>query len=351
MQDEPGPGGNAALPLEVLRGRKQENADAPTREKAPSVTRALAWVRGHEAWRGGIRVHSSRRDPYPEVTGYLVPTLLDYGEMDLAARCVRWLVRIQRPDGAYLGPDGLPYVFDTGQALRGLLAASRPPEARQASRRAADYLVAQLVEQGRGGFGKRYKERIPETIHLYALPPLYKAAKVFREERYREGAARCLEFYQGHEELLRLGDLTHFIGYELEGLIDMGRAAAARPTLDLLAQRQMPDGGVSAREDVSWVCTPGMAQLALCWFKIGMPEPANRAMRWLEAHQERSGGFRGSYGPGATYFPDVELPWAVKFYLDACRMRPQASHVETAKGPGRIERDENRPALHSSDGS
>ncbi len=339
------------MPLEPLRGHKKGKPDARTVEKAPSVTRALDWVRGHEARRGGIRVHSGRRDPYPEVTGYLVPTLLDYDEMDLAARCVRWLVRIQRPDGAYPGPDGVPYVFDTGQALRGLLAASQPPEVRGASRRAADYMVAQLVERGRGGFGKRYKERIPETIHLHVLPPLYQAAKVFQEERYREAADRCLEFYQGHDQLLRLGDLTHFIGYELEGLIDMGQPSAARPTLELLAQRQMSDGGVSAREDETWVCTPGMAQLALCWFKLGMPEPANRAMSWLDAHQERSGGFRGSYGAGATYFPDVELPWAVKFYLDACRRRRQASPVEAPRAAGRIERDEYQPASNSSDGS
>ncbi|PIP06466.1 MAG: hypothetical protein COX51_08715 [Syntrophobacteraceae bacterium CG23_combo_of_CG06-09_8_20_14_all_50_8] len=49
--------------------------------------------------------------------------------------------------------------------------------------------------------------------------------------------------------------------------------------------------------------------------------PADKAMSWLERHQTKSGGLRGSYGRGASYFPKVELSWAAKFYLDAHRLR------------------------------
>lgn len=304
----------------LLRDKRRREGDDLS--LPPAAVRALGWTRDNEARRGGIRVHSGRRDAYPEVTGYFIPTLLEYGETELAARCIRWLLRIQRPDGGYASAGGVPHVFDTGQALRGLLAgASLSPPSREAARRAAEYLCAQIVDGGREGFGKRYMDRIPETIHLYVLPPLRQAAEIFHDDRYREAADRCLEFYLAHEEALRLDDLTHFLAYELEALLDLGRTQPALAVLEALRNRQAADGSIAGREGVTWVCAPGLAQLALCWYKLGEREPADRAMAWLEAHQRPSGGFLGSYGPGATYFPNVELSWAAKFYLDAVAWR------------------------------
>lgn len=291
-------------------------------ETSPSAARALDWVRSHEARGGGIRIHSGRRDAYPEVTGYLIPTLLEYGERELATRCLRWLLGSQRADGSFPGPRVVPYVFDTGQVLRGLLAGDGLlSEARPAARRSAEYLIGQMVEGGQGGFGPRYGDGTPEAIHLYVLGPLYRAAEMFGDGAYRAAADRCLGFYRAQEATLRLDDLTHFLAYELEALIDVGRPDVAAPVLDALRERQAPDGSVPARGGSAWVCAPGLAQLAVCWYKIGEREPADRAMGWLEAHQRPSGGFLGSYGPGAAYFPQVEPSWAAKFYLDAVSWR------------------------------
>jgi malonyl-CoA O-methyltransferase len=284
---------------------------------------ALAWIRSHETPTGGIRVHSRHANAYAEVTGYLVPTLLQYGERDLATRLIRWLVGMQRADGAYTDPDrGRPYVFDTGQALRALLAGGElVPEARDAARRAADYLCAQLVAGSKGGFGTRYAGAIPESIHLYVLPPLRQAAEVLQKPEYQAAAEHCLQYYCAHEETLQISDLTHFLGYELEALIDLGRADMATPILEGLRGQRAADGSVRGEGGAAWVCSPGLAQLAVCWYKIGQWEPADRALAWLEAHQQPSGGFLGSYGPGAAYFPTVELSWAAKFYLDAHLLR------------------------------
>ena len=73
---------------------------------------------------GGIRVHSRHSGAYPEVTGYLVPTLLNYGEHNLARRFLRWLLCVQRVDGGFTSPEGKPHIFDTGQVLRGLISDS-----------------------------------------------------------------------------------------------------------------------------------------------------------------------------------------------------------------------------------
>src|SRR5262249_38477122 len=114
--------------------------------------RALKWLRAHELRSGGIRTHSNHGRSYQEVTGYLIPTLREYGECELATRLVLWLLARQRTDGAFTDPDqGEPYVFDTGQVLRGLLASEASvPAAREAARRAADWLCAQMVDGGRG---------------------------------------------------------------------------------------------------------------------------------------------------------------------------------------------------------
>jgi malonyl-CoA O-methyltransferase len=287
------------------------------------ASRALEWIRAHELPTGGIRVHSRHACASPEATGYLIPTLLQYGERELTLRLVRWLLCIQRADGSYPGPDdGKSYVFDTGQVLRGLLAAIEiEPRAKDAAMRAADYLCREMHDQGRGGFGNRYGGIIPESVHLYVLPPLLQAAEVFQNPRYREMAENCMAYYLSHPDFLRVDDLTHFLAYQLEALIDLGRADLAIPVLDELEKQQKSDGSVRGVGGAKWVCAPGLAQLAICWYKIGRWEPADKALAWLERHQRPSGGFLGSYGPGASYFPSVEIPWAAKYYLDAHRLR------------------------------
>lgn len=295
------------------------------RETAP--VRALAWIHANELTTGGIRVHSLSPTAYPEVTGYLVPTLEECGERELAGRLMRWLLCIQRADGSYPSPDGVPHIFDTGQVLRGLLAAANympqahVPQVQEAARRAADYLCAQMVNGGWGGFGQRYAGDIPESVHLYVLPALHQATAALSDEKYRTAAAHCLDYYLHHSDALRLNELTHFLAYQLEALIDLGQPEAALPILDALRAQQQLDGAVRGVGSATWVCTPGLAQLAICWYKVGQDEAAAKALSWLEERQRSSGGFLGSYGPGATYFPEVELSWAVKFYLDAHRLR------------------------------
>ncbi len=312
---------------------------------ASPAKRALDWIRAHESPTGGIRVHSDRTEAYPEVTGYVVPTLLQYGERELATRLVRWLVSIQAADGSYPDPDeGVPHVFDTGQILRGLLAGTDlVPEAMEAARRAADYLCGEMLEAGTRGFGARYLRVIPDGVHLYVLPPLYRVAEVHHEARYRSAAQQCLEYYCAQKDALQIDTLTHFIGYELEALIDLGRTDHAAAVLENLRRRQAPDGSVRGEGGAQWVCAPGLAQLAICWYKIGQWEPADKALSWLEAHQQPSGGFLGSSGPGAAYFPDVEIPWAAKFYLDAHQLRVTSFFERNAHiFPSFVSKDDGR---------
>ena len=291
---------------------------------APMAARALGWTRANKLPTGGVRVQSGHPYSYPEVTGYLVPTLLAYGERELAAELTDWLLCIQRGDGSFTDPDeGRSYIFDTGQVLRGLLAAiDLVPGAADGARRAAEYLHSNASG---GRFPGAYAgSDCPEAVHLYVLPALAAAATALGERKFLDTAYALLDGYRTSDDFCRIGDLTHFLAYELEALIDLGAAELALPILAKVEELQRPDGGVRGRDDAAWICSTGVAQLAICWYKVGRTAPADAAMEWLERHQESTGGFRGSYGPGASYKPDVEISWAVKFALDAHQLRVAA---------------------------
>jgi hypothetical protein len=313
--------GVGALPLALFEWAVPPNHTPPMR--------ALHWVRSNECASGGIRAHSRHPAAYAEVTGYLIPTLIDYAEVELAARCAQWLIKVQATDGSYSDPNqALPYIFDTGQALRGLLATiNMLPAASAAAHRAASYLCENVLDGGCGGFDVRYRDTDPLSTHLYVLPPLLQAAEVFAEARWRDVAERCLRHYIDRSDAIQLDTLTHDLGYELEALIDLGRLDLAAPVLGRLCQLQRDDGSLRGVGGQAWVCTPGLSQIAACWYKIGQSQPADLALAWLEKRQLRCGGFFGSYGPDAAYFPDVVPSWAVKFYLDAHRLRCLSSDL------------------------
>ncbi len=295
--------------------------------------RALRWFYDNQLPSGGIRIHSHHNEAYPEVTGYIIPTLFHYGHRDLAIRLCQWLKSVQRPDGSFaLFDDDPSYSFDTGQILRGYLANwyAGIQGFEYVTRRTAYYLFRQLRMTSTGAFPVRYDQLppndilIPESIHLYALPPLLWIAGILDLPEYREAVNRCISFYLRQPYTLQTATLTHFLAYEIEALIDLGRVHTVLPVLEKLRERQTPDGAVPAMDGVSWVCTPGLAQLAICWYKVGDTEPAEKAMKWLEAHQLPSGGFYGSYGEKSVYFAYDEISWATKYYLDAHRLRVSA---------------------------
>lgn len=309
--------------LGFVRPRRADSEPDSRGLRSPAL--ALEWVRSQQIAAGGIKVASDRSDAYPEVTGYLIPTMIRYGETELAVRCLRWLAEVQQPDGSYLSPEGVPLVFDTAQALRGLLAGiGLEGQAAGCARRAAEYVYEELTEHGGGGRAKRLWYRVPEGANLYVLPALLRAGEVFRRPEYAQAADQYLGNYIRSQRAFRPDILTHFLGYEVEGLIDLGRADVVARVLARLRREQRPDGSVSGVGGAPWVCTPGLAQLAVCWYKTGQWPAADRALEWLEARQEPSGGFLGSYGEKAWYFSDAEIPWAAKFYLDANLLRVQA---------------------------
>lgn len=297
-----------------------------------SYDAALKWLSVHRQPGRGVNVSDIDCEPYPEVTGYIVPTLLNCGEegRELAIDLNRWLMSIQQDDGGFLGADGRkePYLFDTAQVMRGLLAISDlVPAAELALRRAADWMVATADDHGvirpasNSPWTRWYGDHISEDIHLYALQPLLDAGRRFGENRYIGAVQQSIDYYVSKRDLLRFRMLTHFYGYILEALVDLGLRDAALQGLQDILRSQDPSGAIPAVPGAKWFCAPGSAQLAIVGYKLGLFEFADRTLNFLQLHQMPSGGFLGSYGPDAAYSPTAELSWAVKYFLDACHWR------------------------------
>jgi hypothetical protein len=110
------------------------------RDSGEALNSSLRWVLDAQRPDGGIAAYYSLLTgysaAYPEVTGYIVPTLYDFsrakddqGAAAAAERATGWLLSLQMPTGAFPGGlhdgfprgDTQPSVFNTGQILQGLV--------------------------------------------------------------------------------------------------------------------------------------------------------------------------------------------------------------------------------------
>jgi malonyl-CoA O-methyltransferase len=162
---------------------------------------------------------------------------------------------------------------------------------------------------------------------------LIEASRVLGQPKYAAAAQRSLDYYLQQPDLVEFTTLTHFFGYILEALVDLGHHRLAEAGLQQVVDLQEPSGLVPAQPGVRWMCTPGSAQLALVAYKLGLGAFADRALDYLQTVQEPSGGFMGSYGPGAAYGPDAEPSWACKYFLDACHWRIRARGDRQQQAP------------------
>jgi malonyl-CoA O-methyltransferase len=300
------------------------------------VRAAFGWIAAFSTPYGGISVSSRDTAPYPEVTGYYIPTLMNWGMRDIARGYAAWLCSIQKSDGSWRDPsDSAPYVFDTGQILKGLLCLTdEMPEFESAVLKGCDWIVGNIDKGGRlctptqASWGKT--GICSELVHLYCLSPLIEAGKKFRRNIYIDGAGQALSYYKTAriDDILDFNILSHFYAYVIEGLIDVGERELAGQAMDRVSLLQKKDGSIPAYERCEWVCSTGLFQFALIYYKLGMKERGDKAFRYAVSLQNASGGWFGGYPRNKflarfwkkyrpDYFPQEEISWAVKYFLDA----------------------------------
>jgi len=305
------------------------------------IDKALQWIQRNTLKEQGIIVHSRQRVCYPEVTGYFIPTLLATGLGDLARQYARWLISVQKADGSFGGAGcEASFAFDTGQVIRGWVElAPEMPELEQPLLRACDWLVKTadqatgrlVVPAPNGAWSLGQRGEVSEAIHLYVLRPLERAGEVLGEKHFGAFARKSLSYYLKQVPLTDFcapAALTHFFAYVQEALVELGCEDVAKAGMDEVARLQQYNGAVPAYHNVPWICSTGLAQLAQVWYRLGECERADRAMQFLALLQNPSGGFYGSYGPAANYFPSAEISWAVKYSIEAAQ-RQIAAHFNS----------------------
>jgi glycosyltransferase involved in cell wall biosynthesis len=281
---------------------------------------AIGWLcRAQDAVSGGgvsygFDLKEGWLRPYPETTGYIIPTFINYardrqtqiGEdqarsiRERAYRMARWLTTVQMQAGALpggtLGLEPKPTVFNTGQVLQGWCCAYREFEDETILERlvrAARWLVS--MQDDDGCWRKSMSPltvQTPATYNVRTAAALLEAGNLLDQPAFREAAIKNFDWAleqqrdNGWFENNCLTDikqpLTHTIGYTLEGLLDAAVALRSDRYLAAVvrASRHLKnavraDGFLAGRFDAdwqpraSWNCLTGACQIALVWCRLG----------------------------------------------------------------------------------
>lgn len=326
------------LKRQVIEGRIKNSQN-----NIETYKRSIDWIYANTLPGSGIINRTDLKKPYPEVTGYFIPTLLRWGHRELALQYAKWLCGIQKQDGSWYDTENAaPYIFDTAQVLKGLLAIRELfPDADENIMRGCEWILSNMTEDGRlvtpskDAWGGN-PDMCDEVIHIYCLSPLMEAGKVFGRKDFIEKARKCFTYYMEHyyEKIMNFKLLSHFYAYLMEALLDLGELETARKAMDNIAGYQDGNGAVPGYNNVNWVCSTGLFQLAMVWYRLGETEKGEAAFRYATRLQNPSGGWLGSYMlPEAPedepdYLPDAEISWANKFFLDALYYRNTEGGIE-----------------------
>jgi hypothetical protein len=309
--------------------------------------------------------------PYPETTGYLIPTLLEVaprlperGLVEDAVRLGTWLLGIQLECGAWHGglhpPRGpaRPSVFNTGQVLKGLAALHRKTgDARwlAAARRGAVWLAEGIDASGAWGGGDYRSSRTP-TYYTEVACPMLEVARLADDPAITAAAERVLRSLRarrrsdGWFDGWAFGDaepaFTHTIAYALRGFLDCARildrfeeyGAPTLAALELLRRRaersrgRLPGAFAPGFRPVGrFTCLTGNAQIALCLLAWEEQERdlrlVNAAAKLVDAVCARQsltsvlpgkrGGVSGSAPLWGPYMRFRYPNWAAKYLCDA----------------------------------
>ena len=331
---------------------------------------------------GGFSAGYSFKDgwlpPYPETTGYIIPTLfdaqlvLDDPRLGEAARAAAdWELDIQWPSGAiqsgYWGPDRQRFwhddpvaaCFNTGQVVFGWNRVFHETGDRRyldASVRACRFLIDCLDDDGvfRRGLspGPTNPTRAYYTRVAYAMAW---TGRLTGERQFEEAARRHLDWVMVQQQsdgwFLHAGfqdddtPLTHTMAYTAEGLLYAGELLdepryieAARRHV-VAAARACEKGGafMPAHFTSGWqsgdqyCCVPGNAQFATLWCRFGrrdgdvaLVHTGTRMVDWLKHRQLLDnveagirGGLPGAWPIDGGYSLYNYVNWAAKYFVDA----------------------------------
>lgn len=351
------------------------------RSSSGTLNALLRWILDAQCDGGGIAAYYSLLTgysaSYPEVTGYIIPTLYDFAcatgdhePLVAAERATQWLLSLQMPIGAF--PGGLhrglhdgeaqPSVFNTGQVLLGLVrvySETNRPEIRQAVASAGDWLVKMQQPDGswsgpgayQGAAHTYYSMVAWALAGLSAQTANYRRADD-RDYDYGLAAEKNLDWVvshfrpsgwvdginlQGHPNYL------HFIAYVLQGVLECAILRRRNDAIETVAKsawvllrkfetNKYLCGAYESdfKAGQRFTCLTGNAQMSCVWLRLfevtddlrylNAGLKMNEMLKQLIPARGRRGivgGVSGSYPVWGCYQPLRYISWGCKFFADA----------------------------------
>jgi hypothetical protein len=328
--------------------------------------------------------------PYPEISGYMIPTLFDMRDSshntisdecaERAIRIAKWLVGIQLENGAFkavlpgeqssiltraIFREAQPLIFDTGQALLGLLRAYE--ETKIAGFLQSSILAGNWISESQnqdGAWSDNVYNGFCQTYHTLVAWPLIKLWKITQIEKYRNSGIKTLEWaltkqtpqgwFRDNAFTPDARPYTHTIAYTAQGFLESGILLndkrylnAAKKTAEALLKLYLNsnvnpykgriNGSLAGAYNENWQspdrysCLTGNAQISSLWSRLAMidrdPKLLDGAVRmnnYLKGLQNRTspnkgiaGGIKGSHPIYGDYMGFCYPSWACKFFIDA----------------------------------
>ena len=336
-------------------------------------------VTGTDGFAASYSMQHGWLPPYPETTGYIIPTFWDAFQAlgddryrAAACRAADWEIHIQLESGAiqagYLGhdPQGfwnydtpVPAAFNTGQVVLGwnrTFEETKDTKYLDAAVRACRFL-AQCVDD-EGVFRQGLSPGPTNPMRSYYTRVAWALAwtgRLANDRAFETAAVRHLDWVARHQDAdgwfqhASFQDdrrpLTHTMAYTAEGLLYAGRllgidryveaserhAIAAMHACErrgLFLPAYFTDGWKSSDQ---FSCMPGNAQFATLWLThahrlrdLPLANAGLKMVDWLKARQSLDnvepgirGGLSGAWPIDGGYSVFSFVNWAAKYFADA----------------------------------
>jgi hypothetical protein len=347
----------------------------------------IGWILRAQRNDGGIAAYYSLligySDSYPEVTGYIIPTLYDFGRISTDAdaatrhaayRATEWLLSVQLPSGAFpaglsrRGVDVQPSVFNTGQILHGLVRAyseTKKSEILKSANAAGDWLAS--VQQPDGSWsGPAAYQRVAHTYYGMVSWALAQLAAESGDSGHAAAADRNIDWVLEHvkpsgwiDGINLEGHPTylHFIAYVIQGILECGILrrrndaiqAAAKSAWVLLRKfethkRLQGTYEPDFRGGQNFACLTGNAQMSCVWLRLfevtGDLRYLNAALKMNEMLKQSLpgkgrrgvvGGVAGSLPIWGAYQPLRFISWGSKFLADTLMLEQRLTKQAEAR--------------------
>ena len=308
--------------------------------------------------------------PYPETTGYLIPTLIrlskffneprySYAAMEIG----QWLLDIQSQNGSWHGglhPNNNPEgsVFNTGQILKGMMALYHLTNDQvflSAADKGCSWLAGSVDSDGLWPAGD-YRASETPSYYSHVAWPMLQVWIATQSNSQRTAAERFLDTVlqrklpNGAMARWGFGDhgsaFTHTIAYTIRGFQESSLligdyskyGTPMNKILDFFVKKsELSNGRVpgefdeALKNNKNYVCLTGNAQLAICILLMEKQNPdlrlVNAAAKMIDfigsvqpkckIIKSLRGGVAGSYPLWGRYMFMRYPNWSAKYYCDS----------------------------------